>query len=71
MPVSGIYGERHGQAKLTDELVRQIRAIGKDVSNSSLARSVGVCRTTLTRARAGITWRHVEMPKGKPFQAVR
>ena len=53
------YGEQHPEAKLTDELVKQIRTAG-DLSNAELARSLGVARTTVQRARIGLTWRHVK-----------
>lgn len=65
-------GERHGsrtkpertlrginqpKAKLTDDLVREIRA-SLD-STASLARKYGVSETTVHDVRTGRTWRHV------------
>jgi hypothetical protein len=57
---SGLRGERHGQSKLTDELVRQIReraALGE--SRPSIARSIGVAASTIDNVIWGKTWGHV------------
>jgi hypothetical protein len=50
-------GERHGQAKLTDEQVRYIRASGRPPRE--MAREFGVSDTVVYLARQGRTWRHV------------
>jgi hypothetical protein len=52
-----VRGERHGQAKLTDEKVRYIRACGKPLK--VLKDELGVSMTVLSLARSGKTWRHV------------
>lgn len=54
------YGERNGQAKLTDDLVRSIRAQAADgVSHAELARRFGVDQGTITPVVARRTWKHV------------
>lgn len=51
-------GEAKVQAKLTDEIVRQLRAHTSRGVNSE-ARRLGVAPMTISRARNGKTWRHV------------
>jgi hypothetical protein len=46
-------------ARLTEELVRQIRSSSK--SDSAWAKELGVANTTVRSARLGITWKHVPM----------
>lgn len=50
-------GSNHGNAKLTEEMVREIR--GSADSGAALARRFGVDRSTVTSIRAGKGWRHV------------
>lgn len=50
-------GEAHPMAKLTEELVREIRASRK--AARAWARELGIDRTTIKNARNGKTWRHV------------
>jgi HNH endonuclease len=50
-------GERNNHAKLTDELVREIRASAE--GSASIARRLGVDRHTIAHVRNGSTWRHV------------
>lgn len=50
-------GTRHGLAKLNDRLVREIRASSE--SSRSVARRLGVSKTTVLLARKGATWCHV------------
>lgn len=50
-------GERHGQAKLTEENVRFIRKCG--LSLREMQEIFGVSIRVLSLARAGKTWRHV------------
>lgn len=51
-------GERHPQAKLTDDIVRAIR---KDTrSPAAIARGLGVTVQTIRLVQIGATWRHVE-----------
>jgi len=53
-------GERHGMAKLTDDLVRYIRINSGVISYSALAREIGVCRQNVRSASLGMTWAHVK-----------
>lgn len=50
-------GERHGNAKLTEEKVRHIRA--SDWSTSELARFHGVSEASISLVRTRAIWRHV------------
>lgn len=50
-------GEAQIQAKLTDEIVREIRASTE--AGRSIARRLGVSKTTVYRVRHGKNWRHV------------
>lgn len=54
-------GEARAEAKLTDELVRQIRLTVGEVSNTEWARRLGVERSTIRCARVGKSWRHVAL----------
>lgn len=54
-------GERHGNAKLTDESVRVIRRLAMDgASYKSIARIYGVSDTLIRMAVNRQTWKHVE-----------
>lgn len=53
------FGERCGQSKLSDEIVRAIRK--SDKTHSELAREYGCSVACISNARAGKTWRHVPM----------
>ena len=57
-------GERHGMAKLTDELVRVLRRRYRFGSRKhgigALAEEFGVGRVTVHRAVIGKSWKHVE-----------
>lgn len=48
---------RHGQARLTPDIVREVRA--SDEPHTVLARRYGVSPRAITFCRNGITWRHV------------
>lgn len=50
-------GERQGLSKLTDEDVRMIRE--STVGSTTLARQLGVSKSTILRVRNGKTWRHI------------
>lgn len=50
-------GERSGHAKLTQELVLQMR--GSNLSLAHWQRETGVSRAALCQARNGTTWRHL------------
>lgn len=53
-------GNRHGLAKLTDELVREARDLhAAGVSYSKLAKMFGVSTMPMFRAVKRITWKHV------------
>jgi len=52
------FGERAWAAKLTDEIVRAIRASSLTVTESAL--TYGVSQTTVQRVRSGKTWRRVQ-----------
>lgn len=50
-------GERHPQAKLTVECVREIRALGADgTPHRRIAQSFGICQTTASRIIRGAIW---------------
>lgn len=53
-------GERHANAKLTDETVRAIRAIGASgARHQDIADRFGVSRRAVGFVLSGKTWRHV------------
>ena len=56
-PERAIRGTRHHNAKLTDELVREIRTSSE--SAYALAKRLGVSEPTIARVRQRVTWRHV------------
>jgi len=58
-PESRVHGTRHGNAKLTDEIVRIIRATVGDVSGVVMARRYGVTSKTISSVRNGKTWQHL------------
>jgi len=51
-------GERHGEAKLTDEAVREIRTSA--LTGRALAAKFGVTESAVSLVRRGRAWRHVE-----------
>lgn len=54
-------GEKHGSAKLNTEKVREIRArFTQGESKRSIARALGVGRTTVEHIIRGETWAHVQ-----------
>ena len=53
----GFRGERQRHAKLTDEIVRNIRASTE--TQSMMSRRLGVSRRTIGDVLAGMTWKHV------------
>ena len=53
-------GERHGRAKLTEELVGYIKASEK--SGAQLARELHVSDTAIYNVRKGATWRRINPP---------
>ncbi|TDV04671.1 HNH endonuclease [Paraburkholderia caballeronis] len=52
-----LIGEGHPNSKLTDELVREIRASSE--TGAQLAKRMGVSTGVIYKARAGDTWKHV------------
>jgi hypothetical protein len=52
-----VTGQRNGQSKLTDEIVRQIRASNE--SNAALGRKLGVHGSLISMVRSRKIWRHV------------
>jgi hypothetical protein len=54
-------GEKNGQAKLTADLVRELRARHHrgDVSIGALSRETGIARTTIRRVITRKAWQHV------------
>lgn len=52
------------QAKLTDELVMQIRR--SKLSDNVWAEYVGIHPTAIHKARIGVNWAHVPMPESLP-----
>lgn len=59
-------GTRHHNAKLTPDLVREIRASGE--TTVELGRRIGVSPSTISNVRRGNAWAHVENdePRDKP-----
>ena len=58
---TSVQGERHGNAKLNDNLVRQIRGWYKEgLSIRKIANKVGVSRHPIQRVTSGSGWRHVK-----------
>jgi hypothetical protein len=56
-PGTGQRGEQHFRARLTAELVREIRSSGEGAS--ALARRLGIPRPTVDHALSGRTWKHI------------
>lgn len=54
----GNRGERHGNSRLTDDIVRSIRAATG--TQDAIAERFGVARSNVSIIRARITWRHIE-----------
>lgn len=56
-----VYGEAHHQAKLTIEMVKDIRAMHeRGITQLSIARSIGIGRGAVGCVIRGETWRHVK-----------
>ncbi|UOF80472.1 endonuclease [Caudoviricetes sp.] len=51
-------GEKHGMAKLTAEIVQEIRSSGE--SGVELARKFGLAATTVCDVRKRRTWKHID-----------
>lgn len=57
---ANLTGERHGNAKLTEEIVRQI--LSERGSIRAVAREFGLAPATVAHLRQGRSWRHIERP---------
>lgn len=57
-------GERHGRVRLNENQVHQIRKLRQveGLACAEIAAQFSVSKSTVQRACAGLTWRHVEMP---------
>lgn len=55
---SHVRGERHSQAKLTEQQVKHIRSAA-DVSSTDLARQFGVSPSLVWMIRKGLIWSHL------------
>jgi hypothetical protein len=62
-------GEKSGRAKLTDAAVRYI--LGSSLSNSALARQLGVSNGAVDRVRNGKNWKHIPRPAGLAYSLFR
>ncbi len=55
-------GERHSQAKLTDEKIIEIKQlIAKGVSNTEIAKSFGVVPSAISQIKTGKRWNHINV----------
>jgi len=53
-------GEQHGESKLTEVDVRQIRRwYDAGMTKTEIAKKFGVSRSTIYRALSGVNWKHV------------
>ena len=53
------HGERHGNAKLTNEDARSIRSLWPQLSYSALSKQFGVCKTVIAGIVKRTGWKHV------------
>ena len=53
----GAAGEKNANARLTDEVAREI--VMSSLSNREVAKSIGVCVATVSHVRKGRSWGHV------------
>ena len=57
---SGVFGERSGMAKLTNDKVREIRRrLLAGESQQSIGTIVGVCQSAVSSIKLNKTWKHV------------
>src|SRR3546814_17500850 len=65
-------GEARSDAKLTETLVREIRAAGDTVTTAEWSRRLNLNSTTIKAARDGTSWRHVpRRGRAKPVRRRR
>lgn len=58
---ANVVGELNPRSKLTDEVVKEIRAwLENGVTQTFLAKKYGVTQAQIWRVKNGITWRHVK-----------
>lgn len=51
-------GEKHGQSKLTEDIVRAIKArLAEGIGPAQIGREMGIKRTTINDIKMGRTWR--------------
>lgn len=62
MIANGARGDEHASSKLNSDLVRYIRKrlASGEISNSALAKELGVGKTTISDVRTGKWWSHVK-----------
>ncbi len=61
-----VKGEQNGNAKLTEDDVRQIKTMIRDGwLNQALADKFGVTHQMISKIRCGHFWQHVEIEKGE------
>lgn len=53
-----VRGERHNSAKLTEEMVKQIRVLS--LSQEAIGKRFGVSQVMVSRIKLGKAWRHVQ-----------
>lgn len=59
--VTFLHGEDHGNAKLTDEIVIEIRKmLAQGITGAKVAIYYNVCRSTISLIRRNKIWRHVK-----------
>ena len=61
-PRSGACGEASGKAKLTENEVREIRALHGTMTYKEIAKQFGIGKTTVWTILSGRTWRHLLAP---------
>lgn len=59
-PVGQVYGSQHGNSKLSEDLVRELRRLSSEgVSQKEMSRRYGVHQSNISRAINGKLWTHV------------
>lgn len=59
-PTTRVFGERNGEARLTEAMIHEIRAaVAAGESQRGVARRLGLHRTTVWRMMNGRSWAHV------------
>ncbi|OTZ63543.1 hypothetical protein BK767_26295 [Bacillus thuringiensis serovar kyushuensis] len=69
---SGVVGENHNQANLTEKVVRKIKVVlTKGVSELVLAKKYRVSQTTINCIATNKNWTHVEVDGWKEWQDLK